>query len=294
MTSQTHVAGGALFTTAGLGAANAAGWVHAPAWALAIGIAWGAIAGDLPDIDHRKARVSRTGVAFGVAGRLLGVPARIVGVFIRGLRVTHRGPTHSLTFLALWAAIAGPLYVAFGGVLLVGLAWARPCRNRGQLPGGVPVRGARSHTGASRSRPLLSGSALAPRSRPGWSGRRSRSLPSSRFSRSLESLRTRGDAINFRARPPASAGGGNSGSGRSASLVALRSQRARRLCTASALAENVTASHDTSRAPSALRGGHRRGADTGSISPTCSTSAISAIVSSPAAIIALQLRACRL
>ena len=123
MTSQTHVAGGALFTTAGLGAANAAGWMHAPAWALAIGIAWGAIAGDLPDIDHRKARVSRTGVAFGVAGRLLGIPARIVGVFIRGLRVTHRGPTHSLTFLALWAAIAAPLYVAFGGVLLVALAW---------------------------------------------------------------------------------------------------------------------------------------------------------------------------
>ena len=117
--SQTHLAGGTLFTAAGLGAASAAGWMHAPAWALAIGIAWAAIAGELPDIDHRKARVSRTGVAFGVADRLLGVPARIVGVFIRGLRVTHRGPTHSLTFLALWAAIAAPLYVAFGGVLLV-------------------------------------------------------------------------------------------------------------------------------------------------------------------------------
>jgi membrane-bound metal-dependent hydrolase YbcI (DUF457 family) len=101
VTSPTHVVGGMLFTTAGLGAANAAGWMHAPGWALAIGIAWGAIAGELPDIDHRKARVSRTGVAFGVAGRLLGVPARIVGVFIRGLRVTHRGPTHSLTFLAV-------------------------------------------------------------------------------------------------------------------------------------------------------------------------------------------------
>jgi membrane-bound metal-dependent hydrolase YbcI (DUF457 family) len=123
VTSQTHVAGGALVTTAGLGAARAAGWMHAPAWALAIGIAWGAIAGELPDIDDRKARVSRTGVAFGVAGRLLGVPARVVGVFIRGLRVTHRGPTHSLTFLALWAAIAAPLYVAFGGVLVVALVW---------------------------------------------------------------------------------------------------------------------------------------------------------------------------
>jgi len=66
--SQTHVAGGALFTAVGLGAASAAGWMHAPAWALAIRIAWGALAGELPDIDHRQARVSRPGVAFGVAG----------------------------------------------------------------------------------------------------------------------------------------------------------------------------------------------------------------------------------
>jgi membrane-bound metal-dependent hydrolase YbcI (DUF457 family) len=136
VTSQTHVAGGALFTAAGLGAADAAGWMHTPVWALAVGIAWGAIAGELPDIDHPKARVSRTGVAFGVAGRVLGVPARIVGVFVRGLRVTHRGPTHSLTFLALWGAIAAPLYVASGGVVLVALAWV------------VGKLAAVSHTGA--------------------------------------------------------------------------------------------------------------------------------------------------
>ena len=91
--SQTHVAGGALFTAVGLGAASAAGWMHAPAWALAIGIARGALAGELPDIDHRQARVSRPGVAFGVAGRLLGTPVRIVGRVIRGLRMSHRGPT---------------------------------------------------------------------------------------------------------------------------------------------------------------------------------------------------------
>ena len=121
--SQTHLAGGALFTAAGLGAASAAGWMHAPGWALAIGIAWGALAGELPDIDHRRARVSRSGVAFGVAGRLLGVPVRIVGRVIRGLRVSHRGPTHSLTCLALWAAIAAPLYVACGGAAALALAW---------------------------------------------------------------------------------------------------------------------------------------------------------------------------
>jgi len=113
--------------------------MHAPVWALAVGIAWGAIAGELPDIDHPKARVSRTGVAFGVVGRVLGLPARIVGVFIRGLRVTHRGPTHSLTFLALWAAIAAPLYVASGGVVLVALAWV------------VGKLAAVSHTGAHLS-----------------------------------------------------------------------------------------------------------------------------------------------
>jgi len=77
----------------------------------------------LPDIDHRQARVSRTGVAFGVAGGLLGVPVRIVGRVIRGLRVSRRGPTHSLIFLALWAAIAAPLYVACGGAALLALAW---------------------------------------------------------------------------------------------------------------------------------------------------------------------------
>jgi len=97
--------------------------MHASVWALAVGIAWGAIAGDLPDLDHRTARASRTGVGFGGVGWLLGVPVRVVGVFIRGLRVRHRGPTHSLTFLVLWAAIAAPLYVACGGVLVVALAW---------------------------------------------------------------------------------------------------------------------------------------------------------------------------
>jgi membrane-bound metal-dependent hydrolase YbcI (DUF457 family) len=120
--SQTHLAGGALFTAAGLGAADAAGWMHTPAWAVAVATAWGAIAGELPDIDHPKARVSRSAVAFGLAGRLLGLPARIVGVFVRGLRVAHRGPTHSLTFLALWAAIAAPLYLASGGALVVAVA----------------------------------------------------------------------------------------------------------------------------------------------------------------------------
>ncbi len=122
--SQTHLAGGALFTAAGLAAASAAGWMHAPAWALALGIAWGALAGELPDIDHRRARVSRARPAFGIAGPLLGIPVRIVGVFIRGLQVKHRGPTHSLTFLALWAAIAAPLYMACGGAMVLALAWA--------------------------------------------------------------------------------------------------------------------------------------------------------------------------
>ena len=77
-------------------------------------------------------------MAFGVAGRVLGLPARIVGVSVRGLRVTHRGPTHSLTFLALWAAsaIAAPLYVASGGVVLVVVAWV------------VGKLAAISHTGA--------------------------------------------------------------------------------------------------------------------------------------------------
>ena len=137
--SQTHLAGGALFTAAGLGAASAAGWMHPPAWALALGIVWGALAGELPDIDHRRARVSRGRIAFGVAGRLLGAPVRIVGAFIRALQVKHRGPTHSLTCLALWAAIAAPLYMACGGVMVLALAWA--ARTLAAIAhSGVPIR----------------------------------------------------------------------------------------------------------------------------------------------------------
>jgi membrane-bound metal-dependent hydrolase YbcI (DUF457 family) len=138
--SQTHLAGGALFTAAGLGTASAAGWMHPPAWALALGITWGALAGELPDIDHRRARVSRTGVAFGVAGRLLGIPVRIVGMFIRAVQVKHRGPTHSLTCLALWAAIAASLYIACGGgAIVLALAWA--ARTLAAIAHtGVPIR----------------------------------------------------------------------------------------------------------------------------------------------------------
>ena len=210
-----------------MAAASAAGWMHAPAWALALGIAWGALAGELPDIDHRRARVSRARSAFGIAGPLLGIPVRIVGAFIRGLRVTHRGPTHSLTLLVLWAAIAAPLYMACGGVMVLALAWAAgklaaiahtgtPVRAPAAIPwllghlavvypyaavttalgyvshlvldsltGPIPWAG-RSLLRASRSYPLRSGSALAPRSRPGCCGRRSPSLPSSRFSQSRD------------------------------------------------------------------------------------------------------------
>ena len=115
VTSQTHVAGGALFTAAGLGAANAAGWMHTPVWALAVGIAWGAIAGELPDIDHPKARVSRTG------GRAL-AGARAPGS--SGVAGWERG------------IVMGGGGVASGGVVLVALAWV------------VGKLAAVSHTGA--------------------------------------------------------------------------------------------------------------------------------------------------
>ena len=61
---------------------------------------------------------------------LLAVPHYIalfflaIGAFIRALQVKHRGPTHSLACLALWAAIAAPLYMACGGVMVLALAWA--------------------------------------------------------------------------------------------------------------------------------------------------------------------------
>jgi len=52
--SQTHLAGGALFTAAGLGAATAAGWMHPPAWALALGVAWGALAARVSQFIGRR------------------------------------------------------------------------------------------------------------------------------------------------------------------------------------------------------------------------------------------------
>lgn len=115
MMSQTHVAGGVLFAAAGIGAAEALGVAHVAPAAAAACIVWGGIAGDLPDIDHPDARISTGGVAFGPIGVIFGLPARVAGHFLRapGVGVHHRGPTHSLVFLAGWSLLAAPLYAAF-------------------------------------------------------------------------------------------------------------------------------------------------------------------------------------
>ena len=125
MTGQTHVAGGALFTAAGLGAAIAAGWMHAPAWALAIGIAWGAIAGDLP--RHRPPQGARVPKRGGVRSRRPVTrpshPHRRLVHPRPARRATAVRPAHSLALMALWTTIAPPLYLASAGGLLVVLAW---------------------------------------------------------------------------------------------------------------------------------------------------------------------------
>jgi hypothetical protein len=68
-----------------------------------------------------------------------GFPARIVGVFIGGLRMTrpraHASPSPSWR----WAAIADPRYAAFGDVLLVALAWL--AEKLAALPNEVHVTG---------------------------------------------------------------------------------------------------------------------------------------------------------
>ncbi|MGB0092621.1 MAG: metal-dependent hydrolase [Solirubrobacteraceae bacterium] len=139
MTSQTHVAGGALFTAAGLGAANAAGWMHTPVWALAVGIAWGAIAGELPDIDHPKARVSRTGVASGgvVLVALAWVVGKLAAVSHTG---AHLNAQSAVRFLLAHLAVVYPYAVAATALgylshlvldsLTGPIPWGWPCAHR--------------------------------------------------------------------------------------------------------------------------------------------------------------------
>lgn len=93
---------------------------------LAAGVAIGTLAGVLPDIDHPNSLITRgvlplRGRGEGIAmalGQLLSIPPRLVGVFARSV-FEHRGATHSLAFLAMWAVLAAPLYAGLVAVLAI-------------------------------------------------------------------------------------------------------------------------------------------------------------------------------
>lgn len=133
MESSTHYALGA-FTTAAVAppVGRLLGLDLSPV-ELAAGVAVGTLAGVLPDIDHPRSLVTRgllplSGRGEGVAvfaGQLLSIPPRLVGLFARSV-FEHRGGTHSLVFLTVWAVLAAPLYAALacGLVLVVSYALA--------------------------------------------------------------------------------------------------------------------------------------------------------------------------
>jgi membrane-bound metal-dependent hydrolase YbcI (DUF457 family) len=125
----THYALGALTTAAVAPTAGRLLGLDLSPTELAAGVAIGTIAGVLPDIDHPQSLITRgllplRGRGQGLAlliGQLLSIPPRLIGVFARSV-FEHRGATHSLFFLVLWAAAAAPLYAALaaGLVLLAG------------------------------------------------------------------------------------------------------------------------------------------------------------------------------
>lgn len=122
----THYALGALTTAAfAPPAARLLGLDLSPV-ELAAGVGIGTLAGVLPDIDHPRSLISRgllplRGRGEGVAmalGQLLSIPPRLVGVFARSV-FEHRGATHSLVFLVVWAVLAAPLYAGLVAVLAI-------------------------------------------------------------------------------------------------------------------------------------------------------------------------------
>lgn len=119
MMGKTHYAAGALFAAAGAPLANHAFHLGLSPAEMTVGVGIGMIAGVLPDIDHPDSLVTKGLLPgrrmFGGLGRILGwwlsIPPRFVGVGARAAG-NHRGPTHTIGFLAAWTLLAAPLYAA--------------------------------------------------------------------------------------------------------------------------------------------------------------------------------------
>lgn len=114
---KTHMPFGTVFALGGLAALDHFQLFDASPGEYAIAGAIGAVAGILPDIDHPESLLSHgvipSGKLLGRVGRWLGfllsLPPRLIGIAVKAT-MSHRGGTHSLTFLVLWAVAAAPIY----------------------------------------------------------------------------------------------------------------------------------------------------------------------------------------
>lgn len=126
MEATTHYALGALTTAAVAPPVGRLLGMDLSPVELAGGVAIGTLAGVLPDIDHPRSLITRgllplRGRGEGIAmalGQLLSIPPRLIGLLARSV-FEHRGATHSLVFLVVWAVIAAPLYAALACALVI-------------------------------------------------------------------------------------------------------------------------------------------------------------------------------
>jgi membrane-bound metal-dependent hydrolase YbcI (DUF457 family) len=127
MHGNTHaIFGATLFAAAGPATAAAIGHPLTPVGALAcLGLTlW--VTSLLPDNDSQESYIAKGNIPYiprklGFIGKLFGkvlsLPPRIIGYFIRGV-MGHRQGTHSLLFLLIWTFLAVPIYVLAAGGLL--------------------------------------------------------------------------------------------------------------------------------------------------------------------------------
>ena len=102
---------------------------HVPVWGLPVGLAVGAVAGLLPDIDEPNAMLARgswvprsMGPLARFIGAIVSLPFKIAGIFIKGA-LGHRGGTHSLAMSILFTTLFAIPITAFLGVDWDWLIW---------------------------------------------------------------------------------------------------------------------------------------------------------------------------
>lgn len=100
-----------------------------PTWGIPLGLAVGAVAGLLPDIDEPNAMLARgswvprsLGPLARFIGAVVSLPFKIAGIFIKGA-LGHRGGTHSLAMSVMFTLIFAIPITALLGVGWDWLIW---------------------------------------------------------------------------------------------------------------------------------------------------------------------------